>query len=56
MGSSISNSWQNSEDNLNIEMLTLRKKIAKALEGDKVLRNEDCALNHKGSGQGLRIQ
>ena len=37
-------------------MSALRKKIAEALEGNTVLRNADFALNHKGSGQGLRIQ
>ena len=36
MGYSISKSWQNSEDNLKIEMSTLRKKIAEALEGESL--------------------
>ena len=39
--------WQNSEVSFKIDkMSTLREKIAKALEGDRVLRNAEFGLRN----------
>ena len=56
MGYSINKSWQNSEDNLEInKMSTLRKKIAEALEGDRVLRNAPAYAEAASRRQGVRL-